>query len=86
MSERCPDCGTEDCAAGLFGYRATADQIAVCRLRAKITKLEAERDEWRTSASMACENPPPRCDCAGCRFAEQYRAEEAAKAELEKVR
>lgn len=43
---------------------------------ARIAELEAERDEWRTSASMACEDPSPHCGCAGCRFAEQLHAEE----------
>lgn len=47
-------------------------QLAAALRRANAAEME--RDEWRTSASMACEDPPARCDCAGCRFAEQYRA------------
>ena len=56
---------------------STESQLAAAL--AKVAELEAERDAWRTSASMACESPPPRCDCAGCRFAEQHRAEEASQ-------
>jgi hypothetical protein len=76
-------------AAGYFGpHEALDNVIAEARLNA-LTKLlasaAAERDEWRAAASMACENPPNRCDCAGCRFAEQYRAEEAERATLKEI-
>jgi hypothetical protein len=40
-------------------------------LRATLAKVEAERDAWKESASMACETPADDCDCAGCRYADE---------------
>ncbi len=58
-------------------YMAGGEEL-ICELTDKLSaatarasELERELAQWRTSASMACESPPDRCDCAGCRFAEQ---------------
>jgi hypothetical protein len=43
-------------------------------LRATLAKVEAERDAWKESASMACERAADDCTCAGCRYAAEVHA------------
>ena len=39
------------------------------RLRAEVSRLQREVARYEESASMACEEPPPSCRCAGCSLA-----------------
>jgi len=41
----------------------------VYRLRVEVTRLRREVAQYEESASMACEEPPPSCRCAGCSLA-----------------
>lgn len=41
----------------------------VHRLRAEVSRLQREVAQYEESASMACEEPPPSCRCAGCSLA-----------------
>lgn len=41
----------------------------VYRLRAEVARLRREVTQYEESASMACEEPPPSCRCAGCSLA-----------------
>jgi hypothetical protein len=41
----------------------------VYRLQAEISRLRREVAQYEESASMACEEPPPSCRCAGCSLA-----------------
>ena len=41
----------------------------VHRLRAEVSRLQREAARYEESASMACEEPPPSCRCAGCSLA-----------------
>lgn len=41
----------------------------VYRLRAEVSRLRREVAQYEESASMACEEPPPSCRCAGCSLA-----------------
>ncbi len=41
----------------------------VHRLNAEVARLRREVAQYEESASMACEEPPPSCRCAGCSLA-----------------
>ena len=41
----------------------------VHRLNAEVARLRREVTQYEESASMACEEPPPSCRCAGCSIA-----------------
>lgn len=57
-------------------WPALFDRMRALReAEAALGRAEVNVAHWRTAASMACESPPDRCDCAGCRFAEQLNAE-----------
>jgi hypothetical protein len=60
-------------ADGLLGHSPKPTEVSeeLDRVRATLAKVEADRDEWKESASMACETPADDCTCAGCRYADE---------------
>jgi hypothetical protein len=46
------------------------DQRVVAMMRER-DEARAQIEALQSSAQMACETPPPSCDCAGCSFARE---------------
>ena len=55
--------------------RLKEEKVALKELLAKERRrrwrAERERDEWRRSAEMACQEPPEGCECPGCTLADE---------------
>ena len=52
------------------GYRQHAEEL-LSAAEAEVARLTAELISWKEGAEMACEEPAPRCQCAGCCLARE---------------
>ncbi len=60
----------ENALADAFEQGKALAESELTALRAEVTRLRGELDEER---NLACETPPPDCDCPGCSYAREQR-------------